>query len=342
MDDHTDDFPTHDGVTRDRQYAQPAAPDSIAARFAERLRHALDGAPGRGAFDMMTSLAALRAKRAFLSGTEPALDRAEAESDHVGQSRAQWERSAHGSYALHRSRWSSMVGVMLGALAIVAGYTLVRGRSGAREAAPTVTYATRDGQRADITLSDGSTVTLNVASRLGVAEVFRHGMRVVHLQGEASFHVAHAAGAPFVVEAAGVRTQVLGTEFAVRAYRPDDVQIVVRNGRVAVGSVVLGAHDIARTGWHRAVAVVRNQNVDAAFGFVTGRLTLTGVSLRDAIPDLDRWYAADVRLADSTLGNRRIYAIIRSGSITDLTRVLEVPLNVRIVRDGRIVMLYAK
>jgi ferric-dicitrate binding protein FerR (iron transport regulator) len=88
-------------------------------------------------------------------------------------------------------------------------------------------------------------VTLNVASQLDVPTDFAEGNRTVRLHGEAYFDVAHTGNQPFVVEAAGTKTRVLGTQFGIRAYRPDSVIVAVRTGKVAIGQTVLGASDIA-------------------------------------------------------------------------------------------------
>lgn len=77
------------------------------------------------------------------------------------------------------------------------------------------------GQRASLTLSDGTEVWLNSNSTLKYpANGFRSDERKVVLEGEGYFKVAHQAKQPFIVETGMYDIRVLGTTFNVSAY-PD-------------------------------------------------------------------------------------------------------------------------
>jgi ferric-dicitrate binding protein FerR (iron transport regulator) len=204
------------------------------------------------------------------------------------------------------------------------------------------TYATAKGERANIELPDGTRVILNVASRIEVPRRFGEHDRVVRLRGEAYFDVTHTVGIPFIIEAAGTQTTVLGTEFGVRAYQAGNVQVAVQSGKVSVNHVVVSARDIARVSAAGAVTVGQNQSLDAALAFTHGRLVVANRLLRDALPDLDRWFAADIRLGDPSLGDLRFDGVLTSGSIGDLMEVLSNTLDVRVVRDGHTLTLYAR
>ncbi|MDR1602209.1 MAG: FecR domain-containing protein [Tannerella sp.] len=75
------------------------------------------------------------------------------------------------------------------------------------------------GQRARITLPDGSTVWLNAGSTLRYPSVFG-GERRIDLTGEAFFDVARDPGKPFIVSTASLEIMALGTQFNVYSY-PD-------------------------------------------------------------------------------------------------------------------------
>lgn len=207
-------------------------------------------------------------------------------------------------------------------------------------AASFTTYATHNGERANITLPDGSTAILNVASRLEVPTDFAAGHRTVRLVGEGMFSVLHRAGAPFSVAAGGDTTRVLGTSFAVRRYPSDTMTTVaVRTGKVGVRSLVLTAAQEAVL--RRGVEEVRS--VDATrFSFTSGVLSLNGVPLAAAVAELDRWYDADIRLGDSALATRRLVGEYAAGSLADLSDILAGTCNVRVVRKGRVLTLYPR
>lgn len=77
------------------------------------------------------------------------------------------------------------------------------------------------GERASVTLPDGTKVYLNAKSTLSYPASFSLKDRTVHLTGEAYFEVKHDANAPFIVKTPEVQIKVLGTTFNLYAY-PDD------------------------------------------------------------------------------------------------------------------------
>lgn len=247
---------------------------------------------------------------------------------------------------LRRGMWYTLTGVTACILTIVLGWHVGTPRLGGHGSLAVTAYVTGNGQRANITLPDGNTVALNVASRLEVPADYLTGNHKLHLNGEALFAIGHQTGTPFTVIAGADTARVLGTNFVVRHYSNDaTARIAVREGKLAVyagavGSVVLTA------GRQVAIDRVGGMQLGEAeprqFSFAAGVLTFTGGLLRDAIPDLDRWYDADIRLGDSTLLARRLTGEYAAGSLSDLIAILEGTYNVRVVRAGRVLTLYRR
>lgn len=202
-------------------------------------------------------------------------------------------------------------------------------------------YSTKDGERATVELPDGSTVVLNVGSRLEIPSTYLTSNRSVRLTGEALFTIVPNPGQAFSVITTRTTTKVLGTTFKVREYPMDTVSTVaVQEGKVMVGETVLAATQMATARSNNDLVVHSiEKNV---FGFVNGLLVIDDVPLKTAILDLNRWYNADIRLGDPVLKERRIVGSYESGSITDLISIMELTLNVRIVRDGRTLTFYPR
>lgn len=194
-----------------------------------------------------------------------------------------------------------------------------------------ITYTTRNAQTARVTLRDGSVVILAPAT---VAIV---NGRDVTLKGEAAFQVEPSNTSPFLVHASNTTVRVLGTEFAVRAYG-NDVKVAVRSGRVGVADNVLESGSVLskRAG---ALEIVRDTDVAQAFSFTTGRLSLDGVALGDAVDDLNRWFDADVRVTDPELRSRPFVGSLPPGSLNDLATALRVTLGARVIQRGRIITI---
>ena len=85
------------------------------------------------------------------------------------------------------------------------------------EASKMVAFHTAPGQRAGLTLPDGTSVELNSGSTLEYPSVFARGERRVRIKGEAMFDVAEATDKPFYVETFAYDVKVLGTRFNVEA-----------------------------------------------------------------------------------------------------------------------------
>lgn len=77
------------------------------------------------------------------------------------------------------------------------------------------------GQRANLTLSDGTNVWLNACSEMTYPASFSEETRHVSLKGEAYFDVSKDAKHPFVVQTKKCDIKVLGTKFNVQADESD-------------------------------------------------------------------------------------------------------------------------
>ena len=204
-----------------------------------------------------------------------------------------------------------------------------------------------NGTRRTITLGDGSQVTLNAGSTLRWPRTFGRGARDVYLAGEAFFSVTHDATAPFRVHARGTVAHDLGTRFTVRAY-PElahvevavtDGAVSLRHDRTASDSAILRAGQLGRLGQTGAPTVESNVPLDRWTAWTGGALILDGLTLADAIPQLERWYDVDITIADSALARRRITARFRDETLPQMLDALTLALGARVQQSGRAVTL---
>jgi ferric-dicitrate binding protein FerR (iron transport regulator) len=94
--------------------------------------------------------------------------------------------------------------------------------------------STRHGSRSKVTLPDGSTVWLNVSSRL-TYDYGKANSRDVTLEGEAYFDVMKDENRPFIIHTRKMDITVLGTAFNVRSYKEDKtVETSLIQGKVEV------------------------------------------------------------------------------------------------------------
>ena len=98
-----------------------------------------------------------------------------------------------------------------------------------------ISYAAAEGDRARISLPDGSLVVLNSGSTLTYPSSFKDDLRKVVLEGEAFFSIEKDASRPFIVDANDVNVRVLGTRFNVDARSAlEEIKVTVEEGTVAV------------------------------------------------------------------------------------------------------------
>lgn len=101
------------------------------------------------------------------------------------------------------------------------------------------------GQRAQITLDDGTRVWLNSRSTLSFPTSFVADKRTVKLNGEGFFEVKKDNEHPFIVQTGKYNIEVLGTSFNVLAYQDHEVfETSLLNGSVMVRPTKHNVHAI--------------------------------------------------------------------------------------------------
>ncbi len=129
---------------------------------------------------------------------------------------------------------------------------------------PLVEHTNTSSKNEQITLADGSRVTLHPQSRLSYPKDFVGTKREVILEGEAFFEVQKNPQKPFLVYSNHLTTKVLGTSFLVKAYAHDkNTTVAVRTGKVSVYATksVLSTAESAKDANPEAVVLTPNQQV---------------------------------------------------------------------------------
>ena len=125
------------------------------------------------------------------------------------------EKAGAGARIIPMLRWSARIAAAV-IVAVSCGFLINEYRYDKLAQLQTVTVPA--GQRAQITLADGTKVWLNSESTLSYRSDFGRRDRDVELDGEAYFEVTHNEDKPFVVQTNKCNVEVLGTKFNVEAY----------------------------------------------------------------------------------------------------------------------------
>lgn len=129
------------------------------------------------------------------------------------------ERVSLGAHTLSLLRWSARIAAAV-IVVVSCGYWLKEYQYNKVAQLQTVTVPA--GQRAQITLADGTKVWLNAQSTLSYSSNFGRDDRNVALDGEAYFEVTGNKEIPFNVNTEKNQVRVVGTQFNVCAYKGSD------------------------------------------------------------------------------------------------------------------------
>ncbi len=127
------------------------------------------------------------------------------------------EKNGKNIFSLQPLRKWGMQIAAVAAIALLGGYFLKEQLWQPEPQMQTITVPA--GQRAQITLTDGTQVWLNAKSTLTYSQAFGKKERNVTLDGEAYFEVTADRKRPFIVHTETHLVQVVGTSFNVQAYR---------------------------------------------------------------------------------------------------------------------------
>jgi ferric-dicitrate binding protein FerR (iron transport regulator) len=246
--------------------------------------------------------------------------------------------------------WRKLAGSIV-AIGAVIGLLTWLGRGAADDivdqtiaAADSRVIATKPAERAQTTLGDGTVAALGADTRLRRPTGFGRTIRALGLEGTARFTVPAGTDDPLDVRARNVSITSPGGVFVVRAYSTDSaVAVAAREGSVTVraggtarplapGSAV----SVARDG---TMSDLVAPALDEQLAWADGRLVLSGRRLREALPEMRRWYLLDLYLNDSSLDARPVTMSADLTSSVQALSELEKSAGVRLTYEGKTMVL---
>lgn len=212
-------------------------------------------------------------------------------------------------------------------------------------------YQTAVGEKREIVLPDGSSVTLNTNSRLRVPK-WIDSRRLALERGEAFFSVAHQPDRAFIVEAAGGAVRALGTKFNIRIDSARATVAIVE-GRVEVSlparsdvgtqRAILVAGEDAVYGSDGSFTKPEKHGIERLVAWRTGKFVFEGATLEEVVREVSRYWDGKVIIADAELKELRITGTFATNRIPELLQTLEKAAPIRVVtRDDNEVQLVAR
>lgn len=191
-------------------------------------------------------------------------------------------------------------------------------------------YINRTGEIAALRLEDGTQVWAQPGAELRYDVEGGAGERIVGLDGEAYFDVAHDAARPFIVETRDLAIRVLGTAFNVRSGQAAPLtEVVLERGSVQLetpaGAPLVRLHPDQMALYDGARGDLEVEEVDASM-FVTERYDLVSMknaTIGEIIAAIEGNYG--VRIVVGETGDTRRYDInyLRSYRLEEVIEIVE-------------------
>lgn len=204
------------------------------------------------------------------------------------------------------------------------------------------------GQRAQITLEDGTEVWLNAQSTMKYPSKFSKKLRKVEIEGEAFFDVAKDSKRPFIVNAHHVDLEVLGTQFNIHSYS---------ESKRAETTLVEGSLKVTdKLNENNSVIIKPNEQVSYADGKLSvhpasnpdyllwreGIYSFDNERLIDIMQKLVLYYDITIEVKDPEIFNVRYTGKFRQrDGIDEILRILQIiqPFNIEKDRENNKITL---
>lgn len=206
------------------------------------------------------------------------------------------------------------------------------------------TINVNNGGRLNVSLSDGSQVTVDAGSELRYFTRYENE-RHVYLKGEAAFNVAHDAERPFYVHAGNAIIRVVGTRFNVRSWEANqNVVVTVAEGRVLVGLAdsLQSPTTLLTKGEQSTITsnqVLPKKYVDPEqyFAWMKNEIYFENAPVKEVVSQLERWYNLKYEFEDRQALDEKITIQIRRANIDEVNRIISLVTGTTVVRDGKVI-----
>jgi transmembrane sensor len=203
---------------------------------------------------------------------------------------------------------------------------------------------TRVGERHEMTLADGTEVSIAPNSRVRINLDSKQRLVVLD-SGEAFFHVSKDPRRPFVVDAGQMRALAVGTSFNVERLT-DTVVVTVVEGRVDVGSAgsdripVIANEQVSVSRTGRAAAP-RRVNGTRETAWLHGQLVFENDPVDEVVRRFNSYNQMQVYVMSDSLGSRPVSGVFRATDPESFIAFLQSVAGARVKRtDHNTILLF--
>ncbi|MFT4224738.1 FecR family protein [Dysgonomonas sp.] len=204
------------------------------------------------------------------------------------------------------------------------------------------------GQKANITLPDGTCVWLNSSSLLTYDNTYNKKNRTVYLEGEACFAVHKNKSSPFIVKTNEISIEALGTTFDVKAYSDDNyIMATLLEGSIRINSlsrseILIPDEKLIISKSDGQFSKVVLSDAEKSISWVNNKLAFEKERLEDICKTLERMYNVQIQFASEELKNIRFSGLIKNNNLENILQSITFVSPMRFSMENNIIIICNK
>ncbi len=197
----------------------------------------------------------------------------------------------------------------------------------------------------DVTLPDGSQITLNLNSKIKFPEKFSETNRSVEFSGEAFFDITENPSKPFIIQTNKAEITVLGTSFNVLTDKKDNITVTVKTGKVQLSNnkkenITLIPKEVGKI---ENNTLSKSINIDKNYlSWKTKCFTYNGEQLSKVIEDFNEVYHVNIILKDKEIGSLPIVTSPQNKTIDVALNLICTPHNLEFKEENNSIIISKK
>lgn len=210
--------------------------------------------------------------------------------------------------------------------------------------------STERGERANITLPDGTKVMINSESSLRYApQTFNKSERRIKFEGEAYFDVEKKVSLPFIINTNDLRVKVLGTKFNLLARESDSkVELSLEEGHVSLFSLLSKDEKEAFANQKAVldkstgiITISSAVNVKNSSSWRRGELIFGNAKLSDVLSTIENNYDITITMpSDIDTGDDLFTGVITSNSLPEALEIIKISYHLNYTLVGKKVTFF--
>lgn len=201
------------------------------------------------------------------------------------------------------------------------------------------------GEKAKLTLPDGTTVMLNSGSKLTYSNQFMASNRIVELSGEGYFEVKKHNGKDFTINTKECNLVVKGTKFNISAY-DDDTEVVTSlfEGKVVLmdnsNTIEMHPGELVAYKLNTHQFIKQKTKSLQAKAWIDGNIEFDDISLGELCKRLSRQYNVNIQVASKQLEDTHYSISLRNKeSISEILNALKELIPIKVVYQEKKIVI---